>query len=87
MKIAILTDNDFEKVNGVTTTPKAVLRYPPDGMRLRIYTSAHNADTGPYYFAVLLRRQSFYGEMTMYWRRARCGCCARRAAIASTSST
>src|SRR5262249_9003403 len=38
MKVAIFTDNDFEKVNGVTTTLRAVLEYAPDDLDLRIYT-------------------------------------------------
>jgi glycosyltransferase involved in cell wall biosynthesis len=38
MKIAIFTDNDFGKVNGVTTTLRAVLEHAPDDLDLRIYT-------------------------------------------------
>jgi glycosyltransferase involved in cell wall biosynthesis len=40
MNVGIFTDNDFEKLNGVTTTLAAVLRSAPPGMRLRIYTAA-----------------------------------------------
>jgi glycosyltransferase involved in cell wall biosynthesis len=43
MKVAILTDNDFAKVNGVTTTLRAVLEHTPDDIDARIYTCA---DTG-----------------------------------------
>jgi glycosyltransferase involved in cell wall biosynthesis len=38
MKVAIFTDNDFGKVNGVTTTLRAVLEHAPDDLDLRIYT-------------------------------------------------
>jgi glycosyltransferase involved in cell wall biosynthesis len=38
MRVAIFTDNDFEKVNGVTTTLRAVLEHAPDDVDLRVYT-------------------------------------------------
>ena len=38
MKVAIFTDNDFAKVNGVTTTLRAVLEHAPDDLNLRVYT-------------------------------------------------
>jgi hypothetical protein len=41
MKVAIFTDNDFDKVNGVTTTFKAALQAVPAGMHLRVYTAGH----------------------------------------------
>jgi glycosyltransferase involved in cell wall biosynthesis len=40
MNIGIFTDNDFEKVNGITTTLTAVLRSAPPAIRLRVYTAA-----------------------------------------------
>jgi glycosyltransferase involved in cell wall biosynthesis len=40
MRVAIFTDNDFGKVNGVTTTLKAVLRETPADISPRIYTAA-----------------------------------------------
>ena len=40
MRVAIFTDNDFGKVNGVTTTLKAVLRDEPADIRPRVYTAA-----------------------------------------------
>jgi len=40
VNIGIFTDNDFDKVNGVTTTLTAALRCAPAGMRLRIYTAS-----------------------------------------------
>jgi len=38
VKVAIFTDNDFAKVNGVTTTLRAVLRHAPASVDLRVYT-------------------------------------------------
>jgi len=71
MNVAIFTDNDFGKVNGVTTSLKAVLRHAPEGIRPRIYTAAGDAESGADYFAVrsLGMGIPFYGEMTMYWPR------------------
>lgn len=68
MNVAIFTDNDFDKVNGVTTTLSAVLRCAPAGMRLRIYTAAPIPVEQPEYLA--LRSFGipipFYSEMRMY---------------------
>lgn len=71
MRVAIFTDNDFQKVNGVTTTLSAVLRYAPSSMTLRIYTAdAAGADRPDYLslksFGVPI---PFYGEMRMYLPR------------------
>ena len=38
MKAAIFTDNDFTKVNGVTTTLRAVLTHAPADIQVRVYT-------------------------------------------------
>lgn len=38
MKVAIFTDNDFAKVNGVSTTLRAVLDHAPADVKARIYT-------------------------------------------------
>ena len=35
VRVGIFTDNDFDKINGVTTTLKAVLRYADDGFHPR----------------------------------------------------
>jgi glycosyltransferase involved in cell wall biosynthesis len=68
VNVAIFTDNDFDKVNGVTTTLSAVLRCAPREMRLRIYTAALVGVEQPDYLA--LRSFGvpipFYGEMRMY---------------------
>jgi len=39
VRVAIFTDNDFRKVNGVTTTLAAVLRHAPPSCALRVYTA------------------------------------------------
>src|ERR1700685_3338589 len=49
MKVAIFTDNDFGKVNGVTTTLRAVLDHAPDDLDLRIYTCARLGIDSPEY--------------------------------------
>ncbi|MGE3273864.1 MAG: glycosyltransferase family 4 protein [Vicinamibacterales bacterium] len=73
MKVAIFTDNDFDKVNGVTTALTAVLRHAPPDVEPRIYTAAGLGADAPGYLA--LRSFGlpipFYGEMKMYvprWR-------------------
>jgi hypothetical protein len=49
MRVAIFTDNDFTKVNGVTTTLRAVLDHAPDSLDLRVYTcEAHGMDVDEY---------------------------------------
>lgn len=73
MNVAIFTDNDFGKVNGVTTTLAAALQYAPPDLRLRIYTAADVGVDEPDYLA--LRSVGvpipFYGEMQMYVPRLR----------------
>jgi glycosyltransferase involved in cell wall biosynthesis len=68
MKVAIFTDNDFDKVNGVTTTLRAVLQHAPANMDLRIYTCDGVGIESPDYLGL----QAFgigipyYREMKMY---------------------
>ena len=73
MNVAIFTDNDFDKVNGVTTTLSAALRCAPSDIRLRIYTASSIAIDAPEYLA--LRSVGvpipFYSEMRMYVPRLR----------------
>lgn len=38
MNVGIVTENDFTKVNGVTTTLRAVLKLRDGGIRRRVYT-------------------------------------------------
>jgi glycosyltransferase involved in cell wall biosynthesis len=73
MRVAIFTDNDFDKVNGVTTTLQAVLRYAPDGIEPRIYTASSTAADRPNYFAPPSFGVPipFYAEMRMYLPRLR----------------
>ena len=69
MRIAVFTDNDFNKVNGVTTTLNALLRWAPDDLRIRIYTADdRGADEARYYS----RRAPgaaipFYRGMNLYY--------------------
>jgi glycosyltransferase involved in cell wall biosynthesis len=51
MKVAIFTDNDFGKVNGVTTTLRAVQRHAPADIRTRIYTCEDTGVDEDQYFA------------------------------------
>lgn len=46
MRVAIFTDNDFDKTNGVTTTLRAVLRHLPDDVHARIYTASELCSDG-----------------------------------------
>jgi len=68
MNVAIFTDNDFEKVNGVTTTLRAVLQHAPPGVRVRVYTAARTPVDTPDYLAVgsVGAPLPFYGEMRVY---------------------
>jgi glycosyltransferase involved in cell wall biosynthesis len=76
MRVAVFTDNDFEKVNGVTTTLKALVAHAPPDVRPRIYTADRHGASEPDYFAVrsLGMPIPFYSEMKMYvphWRAYR----------------
>jgi glycosyltransferase involved in cell wall biosynthesis len=68
MNVAIFTDNDFDKINGVTTTLTAALRYAPPAVRPRVYTAATLPVDTPQYLA--LRSAGvpipFYSEMRMF---------------------
>jgi glycosyltransferase involved in cell wall biosynthesis len=68
MNVAIFTDNDFDKINGVTTTLTAALRYAPSGLRLRVYTAATLAVDSADYLAVrsIGMPIPFYRDMRMY---------------------
>lgn len=73
LRVAVFTDNDFEKVNGVTTTLTAALRYAPADVSPRVYTASRLAADLPDYFAVASWGVGipFYREMKMYWPRYR----------------
>jgi glycosyltransferase involved in cell wall biosynthesis len=68
MNVAIFTDNDFGKVNGVTTTLGAALEHAPDDLNLRVYTCDEaGAETGDYLsLAAYGVGIPFYREMKMY---------------------
>lgn len=74
MKVAIFTDNDFDKINGVTTTLTAVLGHAPADLSPRIYTAAALGADQPDYLALRSFGVGipFYREMKMYvphWRQ------------------
>jgi glycosyltransferase involved in cell wall biosynthesis len=71
MRVAVFTDNDFEKVNGVTTALSAALHHAPAGINVRIYTAAREAIDTPHYLALKSFGLPipFYGEMQMYLPR------------------
>src|SRR5688572_28975072 len=68
MNVAIFTDNDFDKINGVTTTLTAALRHVPSSLRLRIYTAATLPVDTPEYLAVrsIGMPIPFYADMRLY---------------------
>ncbi len=68
MRVAIFTDNDFDKTNGVTTTLRAVLRHLPGDIHARIYTASELCSDGPDYLALAALGVPipWYGEMRMY---------------------
>lgn len=73
MRIAVFTDNDFDKVNGVTTTLTALVEHAPPDLSPRIYTASSRASDTPDYLALpsLPLPIPFYSEMKMYvprWR-------------------
>lgn len=73
MRVAVFTDNDFDKVNGVTTTLMALLRSAPADVRPRIYTASTLPVDQPDYLSLAARGIPipFYREMKMYWPRWR----------------
>ncbi len=73
MTIAIFTDNDFNKPNGVTTTLNALLRHAPPDLTLRIYTLADLVVDEPQYLAFhsMSAPIPYYDEMRLYVPRVR----------------
>lgn len=69
LRIAIFTDNDFEKVNGVTTTLRAVLEHTPDHLDARVYTCDSAGIESSDYFSLPAFGVGipFYGEMKVYY--------------------
>jgi glycosyltransferase involved in cell wall biosynthesis len=68
-RVAIFTDNDFDKVNGVTTALGAVLAGAPVDVGVRVYTSSRLGSDTPQYLALPSWGIGvpFYPDMLMYW--------------------
>lgn len=68
MRVAVFTDNDFDKVNGVTTTLTALLRFAPPGCSPRVYTASSEARDEARYFSIRSWGvgMPFYAGMRMY---------------------
>ena len=73
VRVAVFTDNDFAKVNGVTTTLSALLRHAPSGVEPCVYTHADRGAAGPGYVAMPAVGVGlpFYREMRVYLPRVR----------------
>ena len=73
MRVAVFTDNDFDKVNGVTTALTALVSHAPADVLPRIYTAGALSTDAPTYFALgsMPVPIPFYGEMSMYVPHAR----------------
>lgn len=71
MRVALFTDNDFDKVNGVTTTLRAVLRHAPPDLQPRVYTLSDLEVREPDYLALASPGIGipYYAEMRMYLPR------------------
>lgn len=74
MRVAVFTDNDFNKVSGLRTTLTALLDHAPDDVRPRVYTAAALGCDQPDYLALRSRAVPipFYRDMQMYvpkWRQ------------------
>lgn len=69
LRVAVFTDNDFEKVNGVTTALSAMLARVPDDLSVRVYTASRLGADHPDYLALASWGVAipYYGEMRMYW--------------------
>ncbi len=55
MRVAVFTDNDFDKVNGVTTTLNALVVHAPADVSVRIYTAAALGDRRPALLGIAIR--------------------------------
>jgi len=68
MRVAIFTDNDFDKVNGVTTTLTALVSRAPADVDPRIYTASGVGRDETRYLALRSVGMPipFYSEMSMY---------------------
>ena len=68
-RVAVFTDNDFEKVNGVTTVLGAALAGAPSDVHVRVYTASRLGSDTDDYLALPSWGVGipFYGDMLMYW--------------------
>ena len=73
IRVAVFTDNDFAKVNGVTTTLSALLRHAPPGVEPCVYTHSDEAVERPGYVAMPAPGVGLplYREMRVYLPRLR----------------
>ncbi len=73
MRIAIFTDNDFDRVNGVTTTLNAVLSHASPDMHVRVFGTAEVSVDAPSYRALASVGVTcpWYREMRIDWPRWR----------------
>ncbi len=73
MRVAVFTDNDFDKINGVTTTLRATLRFAHGDVEPRVYTAADDAVDTRQYFATASAGLGlpWYRDMRIYWPRVR----------------
>ena len=76
VRVAVFTDNDFTKVNGVTTTLSALLRHAPPGVEPCVYTHSDRAVERLGYVAMpaLGVGLPFYREMRVHLPRLRALC-------------
>lgn len=72
MRVALFTDNDFGKVNGVTTALTAVLHHAPSNIRITVYTADEAGTSTEGYVAVRSHGwpMPFYRDMTLHAPRA-----------------
>ncbi|MGC4082857.1 MAG: glycosyltransferase [Vicinamibacterales bacterium] len=68
VKVGVFTDNDFEKVNGVTTSLRAAIEHAPADIQLRIYTCDSTGIESPTYLSLRSAGVAipYYSEMKMY---------------------
>jgi hypothetical protein len=78
MRVAVFTDNDFDKMNGVTTTLRSVLRYAPADLRPRVYTFSELEVDEPEYLALHSTGFPIPNDREMRMYRPRIGELARR---------
>src|SRR4029453_4659968 len=69
VRVGIFTDNDFDKINGVTTTLKAGLGFGDRAIHPRVYAAAALGVGSPSYFAAASVGIGlpWYQEMRVYW--------------------